>query len=110
LFADVPTQATRPEAAVARARAPMRIGSEALARVQGQVLGPGRTPVPGIRVVALGTGAATYTDNGGRFAFAALPAGGPARLLLSGKGMEFVAELATASDEPVVIHCDMEED
>jgi hypothetical protein len=109
LFAEVHTRVSRPEPRPPRVVAPLRLESSPLGRIQGRVVGPGNAPVPGVRVVATGSGATTYTDNHGRFEFAALPAGRPARLLLSGKGVDLVAELATPSTEPVVIHCEFEE-
>jgi hypothetical protein len=109
LYAEVQTRVNRLEPRPARVAAPLRLESSPLGRLHGRVLGPGGTPVPGVRVVAAGSGATTYTDNKGRFEFAALPAGAPARLLLSGKGVDLVAEVAAPSTEPVVIHCEFEE-
>jgi len=109
LYADVPTRVSRPEPRPARVAAPLRLDGTGLARIHGKVVGPGEVPVPGIRVVVADTGASTYTDQHGRFWFAALPAGRPARLLLSGKGFDLVAEVAAPSTEPVVIHCEFEE-
>lgn len=109
LYAEVATRATRPRPAPVRVRQPLQVDTRPLGRVHGRVLGPGGTPVPGIRVVVADTGAATYTDHRGRFAFPALPAGRTARLLLSGKGLELVADVAAPTDEPVIIHCELEE-
>jgi hypothetical protein len=109
LYAEVDTRVVRLEPRPSRVVAPMRLDSGALAQLHGRVVGPGAVPVPGVRVVAADSGATTYTDNRGRFTFAALPAGRPARLLLSGKGFDLVAEVATSTTEPVVIHCEFEE-
>jgi hypothetical protein len=109
LCAEVATQATRPRPRSPRVRTGLRVDTQPLRQVRGQVVGPGAIPVPGIRVVVADTGTTSYTDNRGRFAFPALPAGRPARLLLSGKGVELVADIAAPTDEPVVIHCDLEE-
>jgi hypothetical protein len=109
LYADVHSQVSRPAPRPPRVRAPIRLDGSALGRLHGRVVGPSGTPVPGIRVVAIDSGATAYTDNRGQFTFAALPAGRPARLLLSGKGFDLVAEVATPTTEPVVIHCDFEE-
>lgn len=110
LYLDVVTQASAPSPAPPRVRAAMRLSTEPLARVHGMVLGPGGVPVPGMRVVEQQTGAATYTGNRGEFAFPAVPAGGPTRLRLSGRGQHLVAEVAEQSDEPIIIHCDLEGD
>lgn len=109
LYAEVPAQVARPRPTPPRVRAPLQLDSRPLGRVHGTVVGPAGVPVPGIRVVAVATGAATYTDNRGQFAFPAFPAGGPVRLQLSGRGLDLVAEVTGQSDEPIVIHCAMEE-
>jgi hypothetical protein len=109
LYAEVAVQATRTRPATPRVRQPLHVETLPLGRIHGEVVGPGGTPVPGIRVTVAGTGATTYTDRRGRFAFPAVPAGQPARLLLSGKGLELAADLAAPTDDPVVIHCDLEE-
>lgn len=109
LYADVQTRVSRPAPPPSRVKGPLRLDSSALSQLHGRVVGPGDAPVPGVRVVAADSGATTYTDNRGRFAFAALPAGRPARLLLSGKGFDLVAEVATPATDPVVIHCEFEE-
>ncbi|HEX6683726.1 MAG TPA: carboxypeptidase-like regulatory domain-containing protein [Candidatus Limnocylindrales bacterium] len=109
VYVDVAVQAHRPQPVAPRVRQALRVDGRSLARIHGQVVGPGGTPVPGIRVAVAATGAAVHTDHRGRFAFPAVPAGQPARLLLSGKGLELVADLAAPSDDPVVIHCDPEE-
>jgi len=109
LYADVQTRVSRPAPPPSRVKAPLRLDSSALGQLHGRVVGPGDAPVPGVRVVAADGGATTYTDNRGQFAFAALPAGRPARLLLSGKGFDLVAEVATPAADPVVIHCEFEE-
>jgi hypothetical protein len=54
------------------AGARLRRGSAALS---GTVLGPGKRPLRGARVVVGGTGAETETDEAGRFALADLPSG-----------------------------------
>lgn len=108
-YADVAVQASRSRPAAPRVRQSLRVDTQPLGRVHGRVVGPDGTPVPGIRVVVAATGASEYTDHRGRFAFPAVPAGQPVRLLLSGKGLEFAADVAASSDGPVVIHCDLEE-
>jgi hypothetical protein len=109
LYAEVCPQVARPRPTPPLVRLPLNLDSAPLAQVHGRVIGPGGVPLPGMRVVAADTGAGTYTDNHGRFAFPALPAGRPVRLLLSGKGLDLVADVATPSAGPVVIHCETEE-
>lgn len=109
LYVDVRTRTTRPRSARARVRQPMLLDTRPLAAIRGQLVGPGGTPVPGVRVTVIDTGASVYTDGYGRFGFPALPAGQTVRLLLAGKGLELVAEVTAPADEPVVIHCEMEE-
>jgi hypothetical protein len=108
LYADVQAQVAPIRPAPPRVRAPLRLEGRPLGRVHGTVIGPGGAPLPGIRVVVEETGAATYTGNRGQFAFPAFPAGRPVRLQLSGRGVHLAAEVAGQSDEPIVIHCDME--
>jgi len=111
LYLDVTTQATAPPGPTPpRVRAGMQLSTEPLARLHGMVVGPGGVPVPGMKVVEQQTGAATYTGNRGQFAFPAVPASGPTRLRLSGRGQHLVAEVAERSDEPIIIHCDLEGD
>jgi hypothetical protein len=109
LYAEVLSRVARPEPRPPLVRQPMRVDSTPLAKLFGRVIGPGGVPLPGMRVVVADTGAVTYTDNRGQFAFPALPEGRPVRLLLSGKGLDLVAEVAAPSAEPVVIHCETEE-
>jgi hypothetical protein len=109
LYAEVYSRVARPEPRPPLVRQPMRVDSTPLAKLVGRVIGPGGVPLPGIRVVATDSGVATYTDNRGQFAFPALPEGRPVRLLLSGKGLDLVAEVAAPSAEPVVIQCETEE-
>lgn len=109
LYAEVAVQAARSQPTAPRVRQALHVDTVPLGRIHGQVVAPGGTPVPGIRVTVAATGATVYTDHRGRFAFPAVPAGKPARLLLSGRGLELAAELAAPSDDPVVIHCDLEE-
>lgn len=110
VYADVLTRIVpaRPAKPPIRVRGGVRVDDSPLSVIQGQVRGPGGIPIPGMRVVAIDSNATTYTDNRGRFEFVALPADRSIRLLVSGKGIEFVTE-AVPSAEPVVINCEMEE-
>jgi hypothetical protein len=107
LYADVRTVASIPPPTPPRVRHPLRLESLPLARIHGTVIGPGGIPVPGVRVSAAGM-PTVHTDDRGRFSLPSLSVGGPTRLLLSCKGFDLVAE-ATPSDEPLVIHCDIQE-
>lgn len=110
LYADVPTRASRPLPVPPRTRSGLRVVDRPLTSLHGRVLGPHGTPLSGLRVTAASSGATTHTDQRGRFSFTALPAGESTRLLLAGRGLEFVAEVVAGSTEPVTIHCDTEEE
>jgi hypothetical protein len=109
LLVDVPAQVDRETPRVPLVRAGLALHGTPLERLQGRVVGPGDVPLVGIRVEAPVIGAATYTDNGGRFAFGGLPAGDPARLVLTGRGRQFEAEVTADAQAPVLIRCDFEE-
>jgi hypothetical protein len=76
--------------------------------LMGRVLGPAGVAVPGVRVTAAGIGTWARTGGDGAFLLPGLPAG-PVRLLVTGKGLRFHTEVA-ASAQPVVLHCEFEED
>jgi hypothetical protein len=109
LLVDMPVRVDRPAPEPIRVTSPLRVEHVPLQPLRGQVVGPGGTPLPGIRVEAVGSNAHTFTDPAGAFAFAGLPSGQQVRLLLSGKGLRLTAEVSVAGSEPVVIHCQTEE-
>jgi hypothetical protein len=106
---DVPARVERAAPAVPIVRAPLILRAVSLKDLRGQLLGPGDVPVPGVRVEVPAVAAGTYTDATGRFALSGLPAGA-LRLTLTGRGRHFHTDLPTATDEPVVIRCDFEEE
>jgi hypothetical protein len=73
------------------------------------LLGPGDVPLPGVRVEVPAVATGTYTDATGRFALSGVPAGA-LRLMLTGRGRHFHADLPSTTEEPVVIRCDFEEE
>ncbi len=109
LLVDVPAQVDRETPRVPLVRAGLALEGKPLEALRGRVVGPGDVPLVGIRVEAPVIGAATYTDTGGRFAFGGVPAGDPARLLLTGRGRQFEAEVTADAQAPVLIRCDFEE-
>jgi hypothetical protein len=109
LLVDMPVRVERPAPEPVRVTSPLRVEHVPLRPFKGQVVGPGGTPLPGIRVEAVGSNAHTFTDPAGAFTFAGLPSGQQVQLLLSGKGLRLTTEVRVAGAEPVVIHCQTEE-
>jgi hypothetical protein len=101
LLIDVPTTVARPVPAVARVRSPLQVRGGPPRAVGGRVLAPGELPLAGIRVEVVSTGAWTYTDSAGRFAFAAVPDEEPVRLAVQGKGIRLIAQ-AQAGEDTVI--------
>lgn len=109
LLVDMRAYVARTPRPVPRVRSALRMDHVPMRSMRGRVVGPGEVPLAGIRVQAAGTGTATYTDSSGHFALSGLVPGDRTRLLLSGKGLHLQAEVASATAEPVVISCDIEE-
>jgi hypothetical protein len=105
---DVVVQVRRDTPARRRVREPLLVEFEPLRAIAGRVLGPGGMPVVDIEVAVDGGGSSTRTDERGAFRLAAVPATATA-LVLSGKGLRLRAEISPGVDEPVVIHCEIEE-
>jgi hypothetical protein len=109
LLIDVPVQVRLTPAPVVRVRLPIVADLAPLHSLTGRVLGPGGVPLPDIAVGPEGGTPTTRTDSAGGFTLTGVPASTTA-LLLSGKGLHLRAELPPATGEPVVIHCELEED
>src|SRR5690349_5859757 len=108
LVLDVPVQVGRPVAAVPRVRGELSVHVVPVHAIRGRVVGPGAVPLPGITVSAGGRTA--RTDRRGEFTLPGLPGDRAVPLQLSGRGRHLRAEIAAPTAEPVVIHCDFEED
>lgn len=96
----------RPEAPPVRH--PLVIKDAPLLLLYGQVVGPGDTPLPDLRVEMPSAGLTAYTDADGRFQFAYVPANGEAaQLRVTGKGraLEVTIDRAavTSASKPFVI-------
>jgi len=109
LQADMRAHIVRISEPAPRVRSPLRIEGAPMRTLHGKLVGPEGVPLVGIQVRAAGNSATTYTDGAGRFELTGLLPGDSARLLLSGRGLHLQAEVATATAEPVVIHCDIQE-
>jgi len=110
LVIDIPARVTRPTPKVPLVRGPLRVRGVPPVHVRGRVMAPGDLPLAGLRVEVISTGAWTYTDGAGRFAFAAVPEESPVRLALLGKGRRLVAQIASDQDlNDLVIQFDLEE-
>lgn len=110
LLIDIPARVRRPMPSVPLVRGPLQIRGAAPVAVSGRVTAPGDLPLAGMRVEVVSTGAWTYTDSAGRFAFAAVPEESPVRLALQGKGRRLVAEITSGQDlNDLVIQFDFEE-
>lgn len=110
LLVDVHAHVTRTRRIAPRVRSALRMDHVPMRSMRGRVVGPEGVPVAGIRVLAAGTGSATYTDSSGDFVLNGLLSTGTTRLLLSGRGLHLQAEVADSAVEPVVITCAIEED
>jgi len=108
VLAEVPVQVGRVTPAVPRVRSELELREVPLRPLAGRVVGPGGVALAGVRVEAVGLGHTADTDRSGAFAFTALPAGQPVRLQITGRGLRYHAEV-TATAEPVVIQCPIEE-
>lgn len=108
LVLDVAVQVGRPVAAVPRVRGELAVHVVPVRAIHGRVVGPGAVPLPGITVTAGGRSA--RTDPRGEFTLPGQPGDRTVPLHLSGRGRHLRADVATQSAEPVVIHCDFEED
>jgi hypothetical protein len=73
LLIDMPARINRPTPSVPLVRGPLQVRGGPPLAVSGRVLGPGDVALTGMRVEVVSTGAWTYTDAAGRFAFAAVP-------------------------------------
>lgn len=110
LLIDMPARVRRPTPAVPLVRGPLQIHGAPPVAVSGRVLAPNDQPLAGMRVEVISTGAWTYSDGAGRFAFAAVPEESPVRLALQGKGRRLVAEITSGQDlNDLAIHFDPEE-
>ena len=110
LLIDMPARVGRPTPAVPLVRGPLQVRGAPPVAVSGRVLAPNDQPLAGMRVEVVSTGAWTYSDAAGRFAFAAVPEESPVRLALQGKGRRLVAEISSGQDlNDLAIHFDPEE-
>jgi hypothetical protein len=109
VLVEIPVSVARPSPIVPRVMSELVLRPVPLRPLAGRVVAPGGLPLAGFRVEAVGTGVATDTDPSGGFAFAALPAGDPIRLRLTGRGLRFHTEVAAGAEQPVVIECQIKE-
>jgi hypothetical protein len=70
----VPVRRARPERPVTRVTEPLVLTASPMVAMEGSVLGPGDTPLPGARVRLPSLQLAATTDRRGRFRFPAVPA------------------------------------
>ncbi len=105
---ELPIRIARTVVAPPRVRAPLRVDGAPLIPLRGRVLGPGDIPVPGVRIAAVGLGTAALADGHGEFVLDAVPAVGPTRLVVTGKGLHLDLEVEP-STQPVDLHCAFEE-
>jgi hypothetical protein len=106
-------------APVRRERPPLRVQSvrevvlehEALASLEGRVMGPGDAAIPNARVEVPSLSLVTWTDDDGRFRFAGVPAGDRVRSLrVSAKGVRTLVEReGTGFREPLIIRLPISE-
>jgi hypothetical protein len=108
LVLDVPVQIARAVPAIPRVRGELAVHVVPVRAIRGRVVGPGAVPLPGITVTAGGRSA--RTDPHGEFTLPGLPGDRAVPLHLSGRGRHLRADVAAHTAEPVVIHCDFEED
>jgi hypothetical protein len=108
LVLDVPVRVERPVTAVPRVRGELSVHVVPVHPIHGRVVGPGAVPLPGITVTAGGRTA--QTGPRGEFTLPGLPGDRTVPLHLSGRGRHLRAEVTAPTAEPVVIHCDFEED
>ena len=96
----------RPKLRAPLVRFPLVARTGGLGRLEGQVLGPGQTPIAGATVTLVGLGRTTRTDPDGRFRMPGpLPETGGVRLRVRAKGVE--AEALAAVGKPTVLHLEI---
>ncbi|WP_020576036.1 hypothetical protein [Actinopolymorpha alba] len=121
LILDVPAQVARTTAEAPAVRTPLQVREVTMRSIRGRLVGPGDVPMAGVDVEDLATGKTTRTRNDGTFTIAGIPAADRSKLRLTVKGRRLVAEVDTqpadqatgtspgTDTDPVVIHCDLEE-
>jgi len=94
----LPLRQERSGPAVPLVEHPVTLRPAALARLDGEVLGPQGLPLMNARVHLLTMGRSTDTDDHGRFAFDGVPAGAQLRLRVEARGwrQEFSASTGSA--------------
>jgi len=111
LLIDMPARVARPTPTVPLVRSPLRVDTAPPVAARGRVEASGGIAMAGVRVEVVSTGAWTYTDRAGRFAFAAVPEESPVRLAVQGRGRRLVAEITPDQDlSDLVIQLNFEED
>ncbi|WP_117212441.1 carboxypeptidase-like regulatory domain-containing protein [Allorhizocola rhizosphaerae] len=105
LFFDVPVHVSWPEESAPRVTSLPRIVAATLRDVSGTVVAPGGVPLVGMRVAVADGTATTHTDGQGRFTLPGVLSGQPVRLVVTGRGLHFHADVDFADGEPVVITC-----
>ena len=108
-YVDVPGRLDRPVPVVPRVTAPLRIDTVPVRPLSGVVLGPRRTPLPGMRVETIDGTAVTYSGADGTFVLDGLPAGRATTLRLSGRGLRFHHNVTADAALPAVIRCEIKE-
>jgi hypothetical protein len=108
LLVDTPVRVVRPDPVRPLVRAPLRVDDAPLVALRGRVLGPGDIPVSDIRIEAVDLGLSTRSDRLGEFVVAGVPATGPTRLVVSGRGLHLDTRVEP-SLQPVDLHCAFKE-
>ena len=108
LLFDVPVQVAPAAPSVPRVTSLPQLATVSLGRLAGRVVTPGGVPLAGMRVTVHDGTATTRTDTRGHFTLAGVIADQPLTLLVTGRGLRLIAEVAAVSAEPVVITCDIQ--
>jgi hypothetical protein len=110
LFFDVPVQFTYAAARPQRVTESLLMQTVSLRTVSGRTVTGGGVPLAGMRVSTLDDLVVAHTDARGNFTLRGVPAGGPLRLFVAGRGLRFSAEIPEAragETEPAVITCEL---
>ncbi len=99
----------RPEPEVHYVRQPLRLRTTPAVTLVGLLHGPEAIPIAGARVELAGLNRSTVTGPDGRFRFAAVPAEGPAQLVVKARGRTLAISVSgpTSEAEPAIIQMDL---